>query len=180
MARDTLGRFLAGEFRDPDDGKPLVAPIRTVVIEDSLAGREAELVGALELGGRLAVVCDPTTRAVLGWRVEQALGRIADVQSIVLPGMPHPDDQTVALAAQGDREAERPDRGRFGHDQRSLQICERARGKPYAVFATAPSMNGYTSLNAAITEHGHKKRSPAQAPVGAFFDLACWRRRRPA
>jgi glycerol-1-phosphate dehydrogenase [NAD(P)+] len=45
-------------------------------------------------------------------------------------------------------------------------------GKPYAVFATAPSMNGYTSLNAAITEHGHKKSLPAQAPLGAFFDLS--------
>jgi glycerol-1-phosphate dehydrogenase [NAD(P)+] len=43
--------------------------------------------------------------------------------------------------------------------------------KPYAVFATAPSMNGYTSLNAAITVHGHKMSLPAQAPVGAFFDL---------
>ena len=39
------------------------------------------------------------------------------------------------------------------------------------MFATAPSMNGYTSLNAAITEHGHKMSLPAQAPVGAFFDL---------
>jgi glycerol-1-phosphate dehydrogenase [NAD(P)+] len=33
-------------------------------------------------------------------------------------------------------------------------------------------MNGYTSLNAAITEHGHKKSLPAQAPCGAFFDLS--------
>jgi glycerol-1-phosphate dehydrogenase [NAD(P)+] len=45
-------------------------------------------------------------------------------------------------------------------------------GKPFAVFATAPSMNGYTSLTAAITEDGHKKSLPAQAPAGAFFDLA--------
>ncbi len=43
--------------------------------------------------------------------------------------------------------------------------------KPYAVFATAPSMNGYTSVNAAITVHGHKMSLAAQAPVGAFFDL---------
>ena len=45
-------------------------------------------------------------------------------------------------------------------------------GKPYAVFATAPSMNGYTSVNAAITEHGHKKSLAAHAPKGAFFDLS--------
>ena len=45
-------------------------------------------------------------------------------------------------------------------------------GKPYAVFATAPSMNGYTSLTASISQHGHKLTLPAQAPAGAFFDLA--------
>ncbi|HZY68513.1 MAG TPA: iron-containing alcohol dehydrogenase, partial [Devosia sp.] len=45
-------------------------------------------------------------------------------------------------------------------------------GKPYAVFGTAPSMNGYTSLTASISQHGHKLTLPAQAPAGAFFDLA--------
>ena len=75
MADDTLARLLAGAFRDPDDGQPLVAPMRTVVIEDSLAGREADLVEALDLGRRLAVVSDPTTHRVMGRRIEQALGR---------------------------------------------------------------------------------------------------------
>ena len=32
-------------------------------------------------------------------------------------------------------------------------------------------MNGYTSVNAAITRHGHKLSLPAQAPAGVFFDL---------
>ena len=44
-------------------------------------------------------------------------------------------------------------------------------GKPYAVFATAPSMNGYTSHNAAITVNGHKKTLPAVGPAGVFMDL---------
>ena len=44
-------------------------------------------------------------------------------------------------------------------------------GKPYAVFATAPSMNGYTSMNAAITVDGHKKTLPAATPLGVFIDL---------
>jgi glycerol-1-phosphate dehydrogenase [NAD(P)+] len=44
-------------------------------------------------------------------------------------------------------------------------------GKPYAVFATAPSMNGYTSVNAAITVSGHKKSLPATAAKGVFMDL---------
>ena len=45
-------------------------------------------------------------------------------------------------------------------------------GKRYAVFATAPSMNGYTSQNAAITVDGHKMSLPAVSPAGVFIDLA--------
>ena len=45
-------------------------------------------------------------------------------------------------------------------------------GKRYAVFATAPSMNGYASKNAAITIDGHKSSLAAASPVGVFMDLA--------
>src|SRR5690606_4302008 len=91
MAFDPLAALLAGQFRDPDDGQPLVAPIATVVIEDSLAGREADLVADLELGRRLAVVSDATTHRVLGRRVEQALAARFSVDSMVLPDGPEPD-----------------------------------------------------------------------------------------
>ena len=48
-------------------------------------------------------------------------------------------------------------------------------GKPYAVFATAPSMNGYTSKNAAITVDGHKKSLPARdAGRRVLGSRACW------
>jgi glycerol-1-phosphate dehydrogenase [NAD(P)+] len=54
-----------------------------------------------------------------------------------------------------------------------LAKCAAARdGKPYAVFATAPSMNGYTSANAAITVDGHKRSLPATLARGVFIDLA--------
>jgi glycerol-1-phosphate dehydrogenase [NAD(P)+] len=44
-------------------------------------------------------------------------------------------------------------------------------GKPYAVFATAPSMNGYTSKNASITVGGLKRTLPARLPAAVFMDL---------
>jgi glycerol-1-phosphate dehydrogenase [NAD(P)+] len=171
MADDTLTRLLAGAFRDPDDGQPLAAPIRTVVIADSLAGREAELVETLDLGRRLAVVSDATTYRVMGRRIEQALGPDTQVQSIVLPGHPAPDLEatdrlrsaavdTDALIAVGS-----------GTINDVCKYASALDGKPYAVFATAPSMNGYTSVNAAITVEGHKKSLPAQAASGVFFDL---------
>jgi glycerol-1-phosphate dehydrogenase [NAD(P)+] len=171
MALDTLGQFLAGEFRDPDDGQPLVAPIRTVVIEDSLAGREAELVGELELGGRLAVVSDPATRAVLGRRVERALGRIAEVESIVLPEHSEPDLETVNRLRRATGGASALIAVGSGTINDLCKYASAQAGRPFAVFATAPSMNGYTSVNAAITIDGHKRSLAAQAAAAVFLDL---------
>jgi glycerol-1-phosphate dehydrogenase [NAD(P)+] len=171
MADDTLARLLAGAFQDPDDGQPLVAPMRTVVIEDSLAGREANLVEALDLGRRLAVVSDATTHCVLGRRIEQALGPVAQVQSIVLPDHPAPDLETVDALCSATVDADALVAVGSGTINDLCKYASASDGKPYAVFATAPSMNGYTSVNAAITIEGHKKSLPAQSASGVFFDL---------
>jgi glycerol-1-phosphate dehydrogenase [NAD(P)+] len=46
-------------------------------------------------------------------------------------------------------------------------------GRAYCVFATAPSMNGYTSTTASITlANGLKVSKRAHAPKGVFIDLA--------
>jgi glycerol-1-phosphate dehydrogenase [NAD(P)+] len=171
MADDPLARLLAGEFHDPDDGQPLVAPTRTVVIEDSLAGREADLVAALDLGGRLAVVSDVTTHRVMGHRIEQALAARATVQSIVLPEHPEPDLETVDRLCNAAVDGDALVAVGSGTINDLCKYASALDGKPYAVFATAPSMNGYTSVNAAITVEGHKRSLPAQAAAGVFFDL---------
>jgi glycerol-1-phosphate dehydrogenase [NAD(P)+] len=45
------------------------------------------------------------------------------------------------------------------------------RGIPQLVFATAPSMNGYTSVSASIMTDGIKRSYRTRTPVAAFFDL---------
>ena len=171
MADDTLTRLLTGAFRDPDDGQPLVAPIRTVVIEDSLVGREADLLEPLDLGRRLAVVSDATTHRVMGRRIEQALASIAEVQSIVLPDHPEPDLETVDRLLSATVEADALVAVGSGTINDLCKYASVLDGKRYTVFATAPSMNGYTSVNAAIMVEGHKKSLPAQSASGVFFDL---------
>ena len=42
---------------------------------------------------------------------------------------------------------------------------------PYVIFASAPSMNGYSSANASIMVDGHKKSLPAHLPIAIFADL---------
>lgn len=166
-----IDQLLAGTLADPDGGPPLSVPTRSVVIAGSLAGGEDELVRALDLGRRLAVVSDPDTRAALGGRVERALSAIATVDPVVLDARPHADDSTVAKLRRATASADAVIAVGSGTINDLCKVTAAEEGKPYAVFGTAPSMNGFTSINAAITVAGHKKSLPAQAPVGVFLDL---------
>ena len=171
MARDTLERLLGGDLPDPDGGPPLSVPTRHVAIADSFDGGEAELVAGLGLGGRLAVVSDENTRAALGMRVLRALGGIAQVTDIRLPGRPHADGATVEDIRRESKSCDALIAVGAGTINDLCKYAAAQDGKPYAVFATAPSMNGYTSVNAAITIGGHKKSLPATAASGVFMDL---------
>lgn len=172
MSAERLRRLLDGTLPDPDRDGYLQVPTRAVVIAPDLSGREAALVRDLGLGGRLLVVSDPTTWRVLGERVVVALGGIAVVDELVLEEKPHADLVTAeriqtraagcdALVAVGS-----------GTINDLCKYVAHHAGKPCVVFATAPSMNGYTSANAAITTHGHKQSLPATPPLGVFMDLA--------
>ena len=168
---DTLAKLLDGKFLDPDGGQPLTAPTSTLVIEDSLAGREADLIAPLDLGRRLAVVSDATTHRVMGRRIEQALAASGEVQSIVLPDHPEPDLETVDRLRNATADADALVAVGSGTINDLCKYTSTLDLRRYAVFATAPSMNGYTSVNAAITIEGHKKSLAAQAACGVFFDL---------
>lgn len=168
---DPIELLLAGRYPDPETGTLLAAESRQVVIEDSLAGAEVELIAALGAGRRIAVISDRTTHAVLGHRVEHALGRFA-VQSIVLDA-PRADDATVARLE--DAIAPATDlviAVGSGTLNDLAKLVAARRGCVQAVFATAPSMNGYCSVSASITSGGIKTSYRANTPAGVYFDLA--------
>lgn len=43
--------------------------------------------------------------------------------------------------------------------------------KPYIIFATSPSMNGYLSANSSLISDNTKKSYKANSPIAAYFDL---------
>lgn len=170
-AADPIELLLAGRYPDPDTGELLRAESRSVVIEDSLAGSEAELVTALGLDRHLAVISDANTHAALGQRVERALSSRFVVQSIVLPA-PRADADTVArLLAALDARTDAVVAVGSGTLNDLSKMVAFERGCPQLVFATAPSMNGYTSLSASITTDGIKRSYRTRTPLGVFCDL---------
>ncbi len=171
MSRDVLDALLAGALPDPDGGPPLAVPTRAVFVADTLAGDEVDLVRALGLGPKLALVSDDNTYRVLGARVARALGGAAAITEIHLPGRPHADAETVQIVRTASATCDALIAVGAGTINDLCKYAAACDGKAFAVFATAPSMNGYTSVNAAITVDGLKKSLPAVAAAGVFIDL---------
>lgn len=162
--------LVAGRWRDPATGRLVRIPTKAIVIERSLAGGEAELVRACELGPRIAVISDQSTFDALGRRVERALAKITSTHGIVLDA-PHAD---LATAAALQARAAAADAliavGSGTINDLSKYVAHRT-GRPYAIFATAPSMNGYLTATASLARDGLKSSLPARPPVAALFDL---------
>ncbi|MCE7876451.1 MAG: iron-containing alcohol dehydrogenase [Betaproteobacteria bacterium PRO3] len=168
---DPLSALLRGDWIDPDTGASRGIDIAAIAIEPSLRGREADLVAALGFGPRIAVLCDPDTREALGARVEAALAGLGRVEAVRLPRDPHPDLETVEAVRNATMRCDAIVAVGSGTINDLAKLAAARDGKPWAVFATAPSMNGYTSANAAITVGGHKKSLPASLARGVFVDL---------
>lgn len=164
--------ILAGRWINPETGLPAKVPFERIVIAPSLEGQEADLVGKLELGRSLAVVADGATFAALGARVASALGTLGPVDTVVLDH-PHADMAAVRALTERLRHAD----GVVAVGSGTINdLCKYVTGldrRRYCVFATAASMNGYTSSTASITlDSGLKVSLPSHAPAGFFADLA--------
>jgi len=168
---DPIEALLQGVWIDPDSGERTRVPIDAIAIEPSLLNTEGERVAALNLGRRLAVVSDANTHRILGERVETSLRGFVTVDSIVLDADVAPDGDTAQRVRAASASCDALIAVGSGTINDLAKFAAALDRKPYAVFATAPSMNGYTSANAAITVEGHKKTLPATLARGVFVDL---------
>lgn len=167
---DVIEELVAGQHPG-SDGVPLALPTRSVIIQPSMAGQEAEVIRALGLPTPIAMVSDPDTYRVLGKRVEAALRELGPIIPVHLPAHPHADNEAGDEILAAISEARSLVAVGSGTINDLCKYAAAEKGIEFAVFATAPSMNGYTSVNAAITVDGHKKSLPTVAPVGVFMDL---------
>lgn len=172
MSEHLIRQLLSGEYRDAQLGSAVAVPIRQIEVAETLEGREGALVASLELGRTLAVVSDEDTDRALGRRVKQSLARVARVLPVVLPAHPQPDEATAEALGRQTADADTLVAVGSGTINDLCKYTAARADKPYVVFATAPSMNGYTSMNASITVGGLKRTLPARVPAAVFIDLA--------
>lgn len=153
-----------------------------VVVEAGSVDRAGALVGK-HLPGRAVVVADANTWPAAGERVTASLRdagveAAGDGEPLIVPGEPvvHADEQTVALVRERLTE--------LAGDDGPLavvavgsgclnDVVKRACGElewPYAVVATAASMDGYTGFGASIAVDGVKTTLACPAPRVAVLD----------
>jgi glycerol-1-phosphate dehydrogenase [NAD(P)+] len=169
-----IGDLIAGRWRDPESGRAVRLGIRAIAIEPTLDGGEADLIAPLALGRRLALVGDSNTFDALGRRVARALARIATVDQVVLEA-PRADLATVDELDARTAAADALIAVGSGTLNDLCKHLAHRSGRPYAVFATAPSMNGYVTATASLARDGIKVSLPARPPAAALFDLAVLR-----
>jgi glycerol-1-phosphate dehydrogenase [NAD(P)+] len=164
---DPIERFTSQCFVSQGQETPFACPIHSIVIAESLDGKEQGLVRALLPSGTPAVVSDENTHDVLGRRVERALGAAT---SVVLE-RPHADEATADQLLERSRGADALIAVGSGTLNDLCKYVANRTGRPSMVFGTAPSMNGYVTSTASISRNGYKHSLPAIAPQGVFLDL---------
>lgn len=132
-----------------------------------------DLPGLLEAQS-ITLVCDANTYHIAGHALTenlQAAGRT--VHSLTLPGKPKADITTARDIA---HEAQNHNVDLIlavgsGTINDLCKFAAHQLHKPYAVFATAPSMNGYVAANASLVVEGHKTSLAAHLPEAVFCDI---------
>lgn len=135
------------------------------IIDSQAVSRLAAHIAPLKLGSRLLVVCDSNTWKAAGERVFTALSDDYQLMRVQLEESVIPSIATasriIALAADADALLAVGS----GTINDLTKYAAAQTQKPYVVFATAASMNGYASANASLWEGDHKTSQPAVAPA---------------
>lgn len=160
----------AGTWVNPDTGLRADVPFKRIVIEDSLAGAERDLIAEVMPAQSYAVVADEATYQVYGEVIAKSLGGRA---TTIILDHPHADEEQVRQLQDKTRHCEALIAVGSGTINDLCKYATARDGRVYSVFGTAPSMNGYTSTTASITlDSGLKSTLPAHAAKGVFIDVA--------
>jgi len=161
-------------FSDPTESfiKKYLQSIPTIICEDALRHDFDDLVSEIFSPMRLAVVDDKNTAEALGDDVFRALKGRFPCTHVTLPLPLVADDAAVATLRTQTLSADALVAVGSGTVNDLCKYVAHLDRKPYLVFPTAASMNGYLSANASITVSGHKKTMLAMMPQAVFCDLS--------
>lgn len=118
---------------------------------------------------KLAVVDDRRTAEAFGDQIFRAL---KGATRVTLDGIPTADKKTVDYVRSKTMSCDALVAVGSGTISDICKYAAAEERKPYVVFPTAASMNGYLSANASIAVDGYKKTMAAAMPLAVFCDFS--------
>lgn len=166
-----LQNLLSGTWRDPDTGNTVNVPTHDIRIDTGLISRADTLFSPYTKHRSIALVTDQNTWDAAGKIINDTLKVAHSIYHIMLPkGVSATQEHVQSI-----REQTANCSMIVGVGSGTINdLCKYASfldQKPYVIFGTAPSMNGYASANASITVDGEKYSLPARLPDAIFLDL---------
>jgi glycerol-1-phosphate dehydrogenase [NAD(P)+] len=154
-------------------GRNHKVPIRSIIYADDALARLPEVLDSIVQGHRIVLVADKRTWAITGEDAKKILEQSNRlVQHIIVPdtetGGPVCDEPTHAWLNDRMPPADIALAIGSGVINDLTKWSAFDKNIPYAVFATAATMNGYTAANVAPTINGVKSLIRAQAPLAVF------------
>jgi len=158
---------------DCECGRSHKVPIRSIIYAENAIERLPEVLGSLASGPRMVLVADKRTWAIAGEDAKEALEQSGwSVHDIIVPdtnhGGPVCDDTTHTLLNGLMPTADIALAVGTGVVNDLTKWSAFDKNIPYAVFATAATMNGFTAANVAPTIKGVKTLIRAEAPLAVF------------
>lgn len=115
-------------------------------------------------GKKHLIVADANTYAAAGQALEHALNSVAEVRILTLETLVHPRLETAQYIAAQAKDVAFIIAVGSGTISDLCKIASHEIKLPYVMVPTAPSMNGYTSINASLVIDGDKQSLAAQLP----------------
>jgi len=143
-----------------------------IICAASLRNDADDLVASLFARCKVAVIDDKYTVDALGNRVFAALQSRFSARHVMLEGAVVADNETVEWLRKASSSCDLLVAVGSGTVSDICKYAAFLDNKPYIIFPTAASMNGYLSANASITVDGYKKTVAARMPAGVFCDLS--------
>lgn len=119
----------------------------------------------------LCVVDDANTSSALGDRVFAAIKSSNDNEHITFREKLEPSDENISLIRKCSQKCDAIIAVGSGTINDLCKYASFLDGKPYIIFPTAASMNGYLSANASIITKGNRVTQPAHLPLAVFADI---------
>ncbi|MDX2074446.1 MAG: iron-containing alcohol dehydrogenase [Alphaproteobacteria bacterium] len=145
-------------------------PLPALVMAGSLRKDIDELVALHHPAGSLAVIDDVDTGTAYGDLVFRALKGRYEATHITLRRGVRADEEALAEIETKSKRADLLVAVGSGTINDLVKFAAHRATKPYIIFPTAASMNGYVSANASILMGGHKQSHEASLPLAVLVD----------